>query len=273
MHRHTLQQALALQVQRSPCGAQAFPTAVLAADLPGELQATQPLQWSPGPGKACVWWGSVRQRWQLRLNPICPSLTPWGEKVLDEVQYMSLGDFRSFLMCLMKANCFLKNAFVSFTPLCLVCVYVSFVIYRLYRWKSLIRPSYAPCQRCVVLQQAFIMALFRLASHAPNNELSATSWGRAVCKLVLLALLLVFFSVELRDCTSCQHSPCVPPGYLAKHPLPHTDFPLLTLSSLSSSPAWPQLSANPLPGIQKWYCRCSHTRKELLPLLICSLPL
>lgn len=139
---------------------------------------------------------------------------------------MSLCDFRSFLMCLMKVNCLLKKAFVLFSHLCAcVCVYVSFVIYRLHRWKSPIRPSHAPCQHYVVLQQAFIMALFRLASHAPNNELSATSWERAVCKLALLALLLVFFSIELRDCAvQPLHSPRLP-GWASSSPswLPPSD--------------------------------------------------
>lgn len=63
---------------------------------------------------------------------------------------------------------------------------MSVVIYRLYRWKRPIRSPSTPWEHRTVLQQTFIMVLLRLVSHAPRNEVSATSPGRAVSEFIPL---------------------------------------------------------------------------------------
>lgn len=103
---------------------------------------------------------------------------------LDMVQYMSLGDLRWLLLCFRKMICYPKNASQSFTSFSFFASSVA--IYRFYRWKRPVRSPSAPWQHKTVLQQTFIIVLFRLVSHDLNNEVSATSPGRAVSKFIPL---------------------------------------------------------------------------------------
>lgn len=88
----------------------------------------------------------------------------------------------------------------------------SVVIHRLYRWKRPINSPSTPCQHRTVLQQTFVMVLFILVSHAPNNKVSATSPGIAASQVHIADLQEGFSSFSsapifpLHTCLPVLHS-------------------------------------------------------------------
>lgn len=130
---------------------------------------------------------------------------------------MSLGDFRLLLLCFRKAIFFLKNACTSFTPFFpffFLFFSSSVVIHRLYSWKRPIKSPSTPCQHRTVLQQTFVMVLFILVSHAPNNKVSATSPGPAASQVHITNLQEGFSSFSSAPlfplhvcCVCCQRGP------------------------------------------------------------------
>lgn len=221
---------------------------------------------------------------------------------------MSVGDLRWLLLCLQKVICCLKNASQSFTPFPFFAS--SVVIYRLHRWKRPVRSPSAPWQHKTVLQQAFIMVLFRLVSHDLNNEVSATSPGRAVIKFIplthrkasphflqpLSSFSIHFFPFYALMSIYREIFPSVMPIPIAflvprnrrvfkttcaalyviltirtSIPFSHSG-PCSGVLFSNSSLDFTILSVNHWPAIQKRYCRCDHTRQELLPPLVRMLP-
>lgn len=151
---------------------------------------------------------------QPKISPGSWISTDFVKTDLDTAQQMSLSDFRSFFLCFRKAICLLKNACRSFTPFFFFFFASSIVIHRLYRWKRPIKSPSTPCQHRTVLQQTFIMVLFILVSHAPNNKVFATSPGIAASQVHITDLQEGFFSFSSAPifplhvcCVCCQCGP------------------------------------------------------------------
>lgn len=113
------------------------------------------------------------------------------------------------------------------------------VICILYRWKRPIRSPSTPYQLRTVLQQTFIMVLLRLVSHAPKNEVSATSLETTVSEFIPLtyrkasphflqpisSLFICFFPLHTLLSIYCEVFPSVLPIIIAPPcSMVHGDF-------------------------------------------------